>query len=154
MVLKTTLCRFSGLRIYPGRGMLYVRTDGQQYILLSRKVKSLFNQRKRGAKIAWCAAYRRAHKKDQAAEISRKKRRAAVTKKVRSIAGASLEVINKKKNEKPETRQAARDAALREVKERMKKAKGDKGKSGKGPGGKMPKGAVKNVPRGGPKPMR
>eukprot|EP01024_Parvocaulis_polyphysoides_P058847 TRINITY_DN6350_c0_g1_i3.p1 TRINITY_DN6350_c0_g1~~TRINITY_DN6350_c0_g1_i3.p1 ORF type:complete len:155 (-),score=28.97 TRINITY_DN6350_c0_g1_i3:156-620(-) len=154
MVLKTTLCRFSGLRIYPGRGMLYVRTDGQQYLLLSRKAKSLFSQRKRGAKIAWCAAYRRAHKKDQSAEISRKKRRTAQAKKVRSIAGTSLEVINKKKNEKPETRQAARDAALREVKERMKKAKADKSKATKGGAAKMQKGAVKNVPRGGPKPMR
>lgn len=30
MVLKTTLCRFSGLRIYPGRGILFIRVDNQQ----------------------------------------------------------------------------------------------------------------------------
>ena len=41
----------------------------------------------------------------------------------RAIAGASLEVIQKKRAEKPEVRQAARDSALREVKERMKKDK-------------------------------
>ena len=35
----------------------------------------------------------------------------------------SLEVIQKKRSEKPEVRQAARDAAMREVKERAKKAK-------------------------------
>lgn len=29
MVLKTATCRFSGLRIYPGRGIIFVRVDGQ-----------------------------------------------------------------------------------------------------------------------------
>lgn len=28
MVLKTVTCRFSGLRIYPGRGIQFIRTDG------------------------------------------------------------------------------------------------------------------------------
>ncbi len=45
---------------------------------------------------------------------------------MRSIAGVSLEVINKKRTEKPEVRQASRDAALREIKERAKKAKAEK----------------------------
>lgn len=40
--------------------------------------------------------------------------------------GASLEVIQKKRAEKPEQRQAARDAALREVKDRLKKMRDDK----------------------------
>lgn len=44
----------------------------------------------------------------------------------RSLAGASLEVIQKKRAEKPEVRQAARDSALREVKERMRKVKDEK----------------------------
>ena len=63
MVLKTTTCRFSGLRIYPGRGILFVRTDGQQYLFINRKIKSLFGQRKRPAKIAWTTVYRKQHKK-------------------------------------------------------------------------------------------
>ena len=51
-----------------------------------------------------------------------------------------MEVIQKKRAEKPELRQAARDVALREIKDRVKKAKDDKkakaravnaGKSGK-----------------------
>jgi large subunit ribosomal protein L24e len=29
MVLKTQTCRFSGLRIYPGKGILFIRIDGQ-----------------------------------------------------------------------------------------------------------------------------
>ena len=40
----------------------------------------------------------------------------------RSIVGASLEVIQKKRAEKSDVRAAARDAALREIKERQRKA--------------------------------
>ena len=64
MVLKTTLCRFSGLRIYPGKGILFIRVDSQQYLFLNRKCKSLFNARLRPAKLAWTASYRKQHKKD------------------------------------------------------------------------------------------
>jgi large subunit ribosomal protein L24e len=63
MVLKTATCRFSGLRIYPGRGILYVRLDGSQYLFINQKSKSMFNQRKRPAKIAWTVTYRKQHKK-------------------------------------------------------------------------------------------
>ena len=66
MVLKTTICRFSGLRIYPGKGILFIRVDSQQYLFLNKKCKSLFNNRLRPAKLAWTAAYRKQHKKDQA----------------------------------------------------------------------------------------
>jgi large subunit ribosomal protein L24e len=65
MVLKTTICRFSGLRIYPGKGILFIRVDGQQYLFLNKKCKSLFNNRLRPAKLAWTTAYRKQHKKDQ-----------------------------------------------------------------------------------------
>jgi Ribosomal protein L24e len=29
LLLRTTTCRFSGLRIYPGRGIQFIRVDGQ-----------------------------------------------------------------------------------------------------------------------------
>jgi large subunit ribosomal protein L24e len=60
------------------------------------------------------------------AEVSRKKRRNTGKATARAIAGVSLEVINKRRTEKPEVRQASRDAALREIKERAKKAKAEK----------------------------
>ena len=126
MVLKTTVCRFSGLRIYPGKGILFVRTDGQQYLFLNKKCKSMYNNRLRPAKLAWTAAYRKQHKKDQVSEIARKKRRALNKSAARAIGNVSLEVINKRKTEKPEVRQASRDAALREIKERAKKLKAEK----------------------------
>jgi len=146
MVLKTTICRFSGLRIYPGKGILFIRVDSQQYLFLNKKCKSLFNNRLRPAKLAWTVAYRKQHKKDQVTEVSRKKRRATTKATARAIVGVSLEVINKKRTEKPEVRQASRDAALREVKERAKKAKAEKIQTaGKG-ASKAP--VAKSVPKG------
>ena len=61
-------------------------------------------------------------KQDQTTEIARKKKRSVKTNN-RSIVGASLEVIQKKRAEKSDVRAAARDAALREIKERQRKAK-------------------------------
>lgn len=58
MVLKTTLCRFSGLRVWPGRGLLFIRTDNQQYLFLNKKCKSLYHNRLRPAKLAWTTTYR------------------------------------------------------------------------------------------------
>ncbi|KAI8464812.1 MAG: ribosomal protein L24e-domain-containing protein [Monoraphidium minutum] len=150
MVLKTTLCRFSGLRIYPGRGILFIRVDNQQYLFLNKKVKSLYHNRLRPAKLAWTTTYRKQHKKDQVNEVARKKRRNAGKNNARAIVGASLEVINKRRAEKPEVRQASREAAIREIKERAKKAKADKAKaaSKSAPAGKQQAPAAKNIGRG------
>lgn len=65
MVLKTTTCRFSGLRIYPGKGLLFIRVDAQQYLFLNKKCKSLYHNRLKPAKLAWTTTYRKQHKKDQ-----------------------------------------------------------------------------------------
>ena len=50
---------------------------------------------------------------DLEAQVARKKRRNVNKAATRSVAGASLEVIQKKKSEKPEARKASREAALR-----------------------------------------
>ncbi|KAK1262242.1 60S ribosomal protein L24 [Acorus gramineus] len=92
MVLKTELCRFSGAKIYPGKGIRFVRSDSQ----------------------------------DIHAETVRKRRRATKKPYSRSIVGATLEVIQKRRTEKAEVRDAAREAALREIKERIKKTKDEK----------------------------
>jgi large subunit ribosomal protein L24e len=127
--------------------MLFIRTDNQQYQFLNKKCKSLYHNRLRPAKLAWTTTYRKAHKKDQVAEVARKKRRTANKAAVRAIVGANLEVINKKRTEKPEVRQASREAAIREIKERAKKAKADKAKAQKSAAGKSAP-APKAVGRG------
>lgn len=50
---------------------------------------------------------------DSAQEAVKKKRRATKKPYSRSIVGATLEVIQKRRTEKPEVRDAAREAALR-----------------------------------------
>ncbi|GBF91873.1 60S ribosomal protein L24 [Raphidocelis subcapitata] len=149
MVLKTTLCRFSGLRIYPGRGILFIRVDNQQYLFLNKKCKRMFHNRMRPAKLAWTTTYRKQHKKDQVSEAARKKRRTASKATARAIVGTSLEVINKRRSEKPEVRQASREQAIREIKERAKKAKAERAKTtAKAAPAKQAAPAAKNIGRG------
>lgn len=46
-------CSFSGLRIYPGHGIFFVRGDSKGFKFVNRKVKSLFTQRLNPRKLAW-----------------------------------------------------------------------------------------------------
>jgi len=127
MVLKTDLCRFSGLKIYPGHGMRLVRQDSTQFQFLNSKTKRLFNQRKKPSRIAWTFLYRKQHKKgieEAGGKKARKVKRSGLT--GRSIVGASLELITKKRSESGSQRKAAQEAALREVKERKKKTAAEK----------------------------
>ncbi|XP_062224541.1 large ribosomal subunit protein eL24-like [Phragmites australis] len=126
MVLKTELCRFSGQKIYPGKGIRFIRSDSQVFLFANSKCKRYFHNRLKPAKLTWTAMYRKQHKKDIHAEAVRKRRRTTKKPYSRSIVGATLEVIQKKRSEKPEVRDAAREAALREIKERIKKTKDEK----------------------------
>ncbi|XP_004305372.1 PREDICTED: 60S ribosomal protein L24-like [Fragaria vesca subsp. vesca] len=126
MVLKTELCRFSGAKIYPGRGIRFIRSDSQVFLFINSKCKRYFHNRLKPSKITWTAMFRKQHKKDIAQESVKKRRRTNKKPYSRSIVGATLEVIQKRRTEKPEVRDAAREAALREIKERIKKTKDEK----------------------------
>ncbi|KAH9726410.1 60S ribosomal protein L24-1 [Citrus sinensis] len=123
---KTELCKFSGAKIYPGKGIRFIRSDSQVFLFANSKCKRYFHNRLKPSKLTWTAMYRKQHKKDIAAEAVKKKRRATKKPYSRSIVGATLEVIQKRRTEKPEVRDAAREAALREIKERIKKTKDEK----------------------------
>jgi large subunit ribosomal protein L24e len=126
MVVKTETCSFSGLRIYPGHGIYFVRGDSKGFRFINRKVKSLFKQRLNPRKLAWTIMYRRMHKKGTLEEGSKKKTRKVNKSATKAVVGASLEMIRAERNKKPEVRAAAREAALREVKERAKAKQADK----------------------------
>lgn len=126
MVLKTEICRFSGAKIYPGRGIRFIRSDSQVFLFANSKCKRYFHNRLKPSKLTWTAMYRKQHKKDIHAEQVKKRRRTTNKPYSRSIVGASLEVIQKKRTEKTEVRAAAREAALKEIKERIKKTKDEK----------------------------
>merc|ERR1719346_521173 len=144
MVIKTETCAFSESRIYPGHGSRYIRRDGSQYVFVSSKTKSLFLQRKKPTKLTWTLGWRRMNKKIQVEEVKRRRNRK--TQKVqRAIVGVSKDDILKKRNQKPEVRAAAREAALKEAKDRSKAKRDARKKSGASKKG----GFVKNVSRAG-----
>mmetsp|Transcript_66435 Transcript_66435/g.149985 ORF Transcript_66435/g.149985 Transcript_66435/m.149985 type:complete len:155 (-) Transcript_66435:406-870(-) len=125
MVVKTERCAFSEYWIFPGHGMKYVRKDGQPIILSGSKAKSLYLQKLKPSKLQWTQGWRRLNKKALVDTISKKRTRRN-TKIARAIVGASLDDIKKLQSRKPAEKSAAREAALKEIKDRNKKAKAAK----------------------------
>ncbi|KAF2830015.1 hypothetical protein CC86DRAFT_367896 [Ophiobolus disseminans] len=123
---------FSGQKIYPGKGKLYIRGDSKIFRFQNGKTESLFLQRKNPRKISWTTLYRRMHKKGISEEIAKKRTRRTV-KHQRAIVGASLDVIKERRAQRPEARNAARAAAVKEGKEKKaaaeSKKKAEKAKS-------------------------
>ncbi|KAJ6867447.1 hypothetical protein NC652_038609 [Populus alba x Populus x berolinensis] len=122
---RTELCRFSGAKTYPGKGIRFVRSDSQVFLFANSKCKRYFHSRWKLSKLTWTAMYRKQHKKVtiflQTLLLKLLRRDVVLQKKPfsRSIVGATLEVIliQKRRTEKPEVRGAAREAGLRSVHE-------------------------------------
>ncbi|GKZ19312.1 60S ribosomal protein L24 [Aspergillus brasiliensis] len=108
---------FSGQKIYPGKGKLYVRGDSKIFRFQNGKSESLFLQRKNPRRIAWTVLYRRQHKKGISEEVAKKRTR-RVVKSQRGIVGASLDVIKERRSQRPEARAAARQQAIKDAKEK------------------------------------
>merc|ERR1712217_907538 len=117
---KTDLCAYTEYRIYPGRGQKFVAKDAKVSFFISAKADSLFHQRIKPVKLRWTQAWRRMNKKGKADEAGKKRTRKA-QKFQKAIVGMSLEDIKKKKAQKPELRQQAKDAAAKEAKARQVK---------------------------------
>jgi len=103
---------------------------------------SLHRQRIKPVKLTWTQNWRRKNKKGKAEEAG-KKRTKKSTKVQKAIVGMSLDDIKQKKAQKTELRAAAKDAVLKEHKEKAKK-QADKTKTA-APGGKAK--AVKATPK-------
>ncbi|KAF5732335.1 60S ribosomal protein L24-like [Tripterygium wilfordii] len=149
MVLKTELCRFSGAKIYPGKGIRFIRSDLQVFLFANSKCKRYFHNRLKPSKLTWTAMYRKQHKKKLL-------RRDVAPIKNHIPVHCWCYLVQKKRTEKPEVRDAAREAALREIKERIKKTKDEKkakraevlSKSQKSQSkGNLPKGAAPKGPK-------
>ncbi|KAK0633117.1 ribosomal protein L24e-domain-containing protein [Immersiella caudata] len=108
---------FSGQRIYPGKGKLFVRGDSKVFRFQNGKSESLFLQRKNPRRIAWTVLFRRQHRKGISEEVAKKRTRRTV-KAQRAIVGASLDVIKERRSMRPEARSAARAAAIKESKDK------------------------------------
>jgi len=154
MVIKTDLCVFTEYRIYPGRGQRFIAKDGKVQFYITKKAAKVAGNRpfqgRRGSvsqkvkpvKLRWTQAWRRMNKKGKTDEGGKKRTRKA-QKFQKAIVGMSLEDIKKKKAQKPELRQAAKEAAAKEAKARQSTKKGSapaKGAaSGSKAGGAKPK---------------
>merc|ERR1712036_212691 len=128
IIMRTEICQFSGLKIYPGHGKAYVRFDGKKIPLINGKCETLLKNKKNPRKITWTILYRRKHKKGTMTEIDARKRSRRALKTQRGVAGQSWAEIQAKKAIKPEVRKAQRDAAINAAKAK-KKAEADKKKA-------------------------
>merc|ERR1712187_216944 len=108
---------FSGQKIYPGKGKLFVRGDSKIFRFQRGKSESLFLQRKTPRRIAWTVLFRRQHRKGISEEVAKKRTR-RVVKNQRAIVGASLDVIKERRSQRPEAREAARKQAIKDAKEK------------------------------------
>ncbi|KAK3336673.1 ribosomal protein L24e-domain-containing protein [Podospora appendiculata] len=112
---------FSGQKIYPGKGKLFVRGDSKIFRFQNGKSESLFLQRKNPRRISWTVLFRRQHRKGISEEVAKKRTRRTV-KAQRAIVGASLDVIKERRTMRPEARSAARLAAIKESKDKKQQA--------------------------------
>lgn len=117
--MRIEIDSFSGSKIYPGRGTLFVRGDSKVFRFQSSKTASLFKQRKNPRRLSWTVLYRRHHKKGISEESTKKRSRKTI-KNQRAIVGASIEMIKERRAQKPADRKAARDLKLSKDKEAKK----------------------------------
>ncbi|ANZ77433.1 60S ribosomal protein L24-B [Komagataella phaffii CBS 7435] len=125
--MKIEVDSFSGSKIYPGRGTLFIRGDSKIFRFQNSKSASLFHQRKNPRRIAWTVLFRRHHKKGITEETSKKRTKKAV-KTQRAIVGASLDLIKERRSLKPEQKKAIKEAAAKKEEEAKAKREAHKAK--------------------------
>merc|ERR1712050_133248 len=116
--MRSELCQFSGLKIFPGHGKTFVKADGKRVHLINGKSEVLYKNKKNPRKVTWTILYRRKNKKGTMTEIDAKKRR--IVKTVRGAGSQSWAEIQAKKAQKPQIRQAQQAAAAEKVKAKKK----------------------------------
>merc|ERR1712242_572567 len=151
--MKIDLCNYSGYKVYPSRGITYIKADGKTFRFLDSRSKKAHRLKRNPRKVTWTVLYRRKHRKGVEEETS-KKRTKRTHKFQRAIVGASLNEILAKRNQKPELRKAQRDEAIRAAKE-VKKTKRDTAKKAAPAKETKPKAkptkAAKNVAKAAPR---
>jgi large subunit ribosomal protein L24e len=115
--MKVELCHFSGYKIYPGHGKRYSKVDGKAFNFLNGKCERSFLMKRNPRKITWTVLYRRKNKKGTTEE-TQKRRTRRTTRFQRAIQGATLQMIQAKRNQTQEVRKAQRDQAIRAAKEK------------------------------------
>merc|ERR1712139_75903 len=130
---KTETCHFSDLKIYPGHGVKIITREGKINIYVHKKARRMAQRKIKAQEIKWTTAWRRLNKKIKTSDVSKKKRRKA-KRVVREITGMTADEINRRKNESTGDRDARKNEAIRQIKQRkaaMTKANPNKGQMSK-----------------------
>jgi len=148
--MKTEICHYSGFKIWPGHGIHFIRQDNKSFVFASRKIRSLFHQKKNPRRLAWTVFYRRLHRKGLT-EVTTKKKSKRTTKAPKAIVGATLVELKAKREQKPDLRAEQRAAAAKAVKDKAKAAKAAAAavKTKQAPKQAAPKQAVPKVSKAG-----
>lgn len=120
MVVKTEVCSFSEQRIFPGRGIRLITREGKLAILQTRRCKRFFVRKVKGQVIRWTVTWRRLNKKLTTDDAAKKKKR-RTRKAIRDVIGLEREEIRRKRNMTSDEREAQREHAIREIKQRKEK---------------------------------
>lgn len=122
MVIKTDTCAFSEQKIYPGRGVTFIRRDGRKFQFLDPKMRHLFLGDRKPLKCRWNKQWRRANKKETILRQVKKEKRRTI-RQDRGIEGLTLQDLLQKKNANAEQRKAERNKKAAEVKGKNKNKK-------------------------------
>merc|ERR1740139_1711411 len=117
MVVKTEVCHYCDLKIYPGHGTKIITREGKIHIYLHKKARHQAQRKIKAQNIKWTVAWRRMIKNT---DLFKKKRRKA-RRVVREITGMTADEINRRKAETPSDRDARKNEAIRQIKEREAK---------------------------------
>ena len=77
MVVKTEVCHYCELKIYPGHGTKIITREGKIHIYLHKKARHQAQKKTKVQKIKWSTSWRRHNKKIKANDEIKKKRRRA-----------------------------------------------------------------------------
>jgi ribosomal protein L24E len=75
MVVKTDVCNYSDLRIYPGHGVKIISRDGKIQIYIHKKARCQAQRKIKPQRIKWTTSWRRMNKKIKSTELTKKRRR-------------------------------------------------------------------------------
>merc|ERR1740139_937716 len=129
MVVKTEVCHYCDLKIYPGHGTKIITREGKIHIYLHKKARHQAQRKIKAQNIKWTVAWRRMNKKIKNTDNQKKKRRKA-KRVVREITGMTADEINRRKNESTGDRDARKNEAIRQIKQRKAtNAKANPGKA-------------------------
>ena len=115
MLFRIKIDDFSGFRIHPGHGFVFVRADARLFHYFNYKSLNLAMAKKNPRKVAWTQVYRKLHKKDSSSDGEKRKRARKTLKSQRAIVGVSLEAIRAKKVQAPKTAAVSKGASSKDT---------------------------------------